>query len=72
MPDSTEAADEIRELLVTAATGPRRVQGDAGISVEQRSLAELIEAHKFLSATDEPSARSRGLRFNKFTPGGTA
>ncbi|MBC8352039.1 MAG: hypothetical protein H8E66_08610 [Planctomycetes bacterium] len=65
MPDSLE--DKIREN----AEGPAKAAGDAG-SVEQHKLTDQIEADKYLAAKEAAKSRSRGLRFNKVVPPGTA
>jgi hypothetical protein len=65
MPDSLE--DKIREN----AEGPAKAAGDAG-SVEQHKLTDQIEADKYLTAKEAAKSKSRGLRFNKVVPPGTA
>jgi len=65
MPDSLE--DKIREN----AEGPAKAAGDAG-SVEQHKLTDQIEADKYLAAKEAAKSKSRGLRFNKVVPPGTA
>jgi hypothetical protein len=65
MPESLE--DKIREN----AEGPAKAAGDAG-SVEQHKLTDQIEADKYLAAKEAAKSRSRGLRFNKVVPPGTA
>jgi len=65
MPESLE--DKIREN----AEGPAKAAGDAG-SVEQHKLTDQIEADKYLAAKEAAKSKSRGLRFNKVVPPGTA
>ena len=65
MPESLE--DKIREN----AEGPAKAAGDAG-SVEQHKLTDQIEADKYLAGKEAAKSRSRGLRFNKVVPPGTA
>ena len=65
MPDSLE--DKIREN----AEGPAKAAGDAG-SVEQHKLTDQIEADKYLASKKAAKSKSRGLRFNKVVPPGTA
>jgi len=65
MPDSLE--DKIREN----AEGPAKAAGDAG-SIEQHKLTDQIEADKYLAAKEAAKSKSRGLRFNKVVPPGTA
>lgn len=63
-------ADEISDAIEENATGPKRVSGDAG-SVEQHSLADQIEADKYIASKNAASNPSRGLRFTKMIPPGT-
>jgi hypothetical protein len=65
MPESLE--DKIREN----AEGPAKAAGDAG-SVEQHKLTDQIEADKYLASKKAAKSKSRGLRFNKVVPPGTA
>jgi hypothetical protein len=54
------------------AQGPKRVRTDAG-EVESQSLADMIEADKYLAARNATAATNthRGLRFNKLIPPGS-
>jgi hypothetical protein len=63
MPDDLE--DEIREN----AASPAKVSGDAG-SVEQHSLADQIEADRYLASKQAAKKKNRGLRFSKLAPPG--
>jgi hypothetical protein len=63
-------ADDLEDTIRQNAQGPARAQGDAG-SVEQHSLADQIEADKYLAAKDAIKKPTRGLRFNTFIPPGT-
>jgi hypothetical protein len=65
MPESLEY--KIREN----AEGPAKAAGDAG-SVEQHKLTDQIEADKYLASKKAAKSKSRGLRFNKVVPPGTA
>jgi hypothetical protein len=51
---------------------PRRSQTDAG-TVRQFSLADLINAHKYVSAAQvsNQTTAASGLRFAQLIPGGT-
>jgi hypothetical protein len=64
-------ADDLEDAIRQNAAGPARVAGDAG-SVEQHGLTEQIEADRYLASKDAAKSPSRGLRFNKFVPPGTA
>lgn len=65
-------SDEITDAIRTTAAGPKRVRTDAG-EVESQSIAEQIEADKYLAAKAAANAtnKHRGLRFNKIIPPGT-
>ncbi len=64
-------ADDLEDKIRENATGPAKVSGDAG-SVEQHSLADQIAADRYLLSKNATKSPSRGLRFNKFIPSGTA
>jgi hypothetical protein len=65
-------SDEITDAIRTTAAGPKRVRTDAG-EVESQSIAEQIEADKYLAAKAAASSanKHRGLRFNRIIPPGT-
>jgi len=67
-------SDELRDKISETAQGPKRVRTDAG-EVESQSVADMIEADKYLSgksaATSSATNTRRGLRFNKIVPPGT-
>jgi hypothetical protein len=65
-------SDEIASKIDAVAQGPKRVRTDAG-EVESQSLADMIEADKYLAARNATAASNthRGLRFNKLIPPGT-
>jgi hypothetical protein len=62
-------ADDLQDTIRQNAQGPAKVTGDAG-SVEQHSLAEQIEADKYLASQEAAKSQRRGLRFNKLVPPG--
>lgn len=62
-------ADELDDLILQNASGPAKAAGDAG-SIEQHSLADQIEADKYLASKQAAKSKSRGLRFNKLVPPG--
>jgi len=64
-------ADELDDTIRQNAQGPARASGDAG-SVEQHKLPEQIEADRYLATKEAVKNKNRGLRFNKFSPPGTA
>ncbi len=51
-----------------AASSPKRVRGDQG-EVESHSLAEQIEADRYLSSKDAVK-KGRGFRLTKISPPG--
>jgi hypothetical protein len=65
-------SDELANKIDTVAQGPKRVRTDAG-EVESQSLADMIEADKYLAARNATAATNthRGLRFNKLIPPGS-
>jgi hypothetical protein len=63
-------ADDLADSIRQNAQGPAQASGDAG-SVQQHSLADQIEADKYLAGKDAVKKPTRGLRFNKFVPPGT-
>jgi hypothetical protein len=72
MPDDTITAELLLAALQQAASGPEEIQTDAG-RVKQFSLADLVAAHKYVSAaqvSNQTNAAS-GLRFAQLIPGGT-
>ncbi len=64
-------ADDLEDTIRQNAQGPAKASGDAG-SIEQHSLADQIAADRYLSAKDAAKSKSRGLRFNKLVPPGSA
>jgi hypothetical protein len=64
-------ADDLEDEIRKNAEGPAKVSSDAG-SVEQHKLSDQIEADRYLSSKDAAKSKRRGLRFNKFSPPGTA
>lgn len=64
-------AEGLEDTIRENAAGPARVAGDAG-TVEQHPLSEQIAADKFLAAKEAAQSPSRGLRFNKLVPPGSA
>jgi hypothetical protein len=61
-------AEDLKETIRENAQGPKRAQGDSG-SVEQHSLAEQIEADRYL-ASKEAAKRGLGVRMTKVAPPG--
>ena len=61
---------DLKELLKTAASGPKRAKGDAA-EVEQYSLKDLIEADKYLAAKEAMKDPAKGFKRVKIVPPGT-
>ena len=61
--------DDLEETIRQNAEGPAKASGDAG-SVEQHSLAEQIEADRYLASKAAAKSKKRGLRLNKLVPPG--
>lgn len=62
--------EDLEQTIRENASGPVRVQGDAG-SVEQHSLAEQIEADRYL-ASRQAARKGLGVRMVKVVPPGAA
>ena len=62
-------AENLDETIRENAKGPAKASGDAG-SVEQHSLADQIEADRYLASKEAAKSKRRGLIFNKLVPPG--
>lgn len=62
-------ADDLQDTISHNAQSPAKASSD-GVSVEQHSLTEQIEADKYLASKEAAKAKHRGLRFNKLVPPG--
>ena len=64
-------ADELDNTIRENASGPKRASGDSG-SVDQHSLADQIEADKYLAGKDAVSKNpARAFTRVKIVPPGT-
>ena len=63
--------DEVKEAIEKNAQGPRSAKGDVG-QVEQHSLADQIEADRYLATRQARSKPHKALRFAKLSPPGAA
>ena len=63
-------AENLTDTIAENAAGPKRASGDSG-SVEQHSLAEQIEADKYLAGKKAAGAKGLGVKLAKICPGGT-
>lgn len=62
-------ADDLSQEIRDAAAGPQQVTVD-GQTVQQRPLAELVEADRYLASKTAAAKNHRGLRFTKLVPPG--
>jgi hypothetical protein len=62
--------NDLDDTIRQNAQGPAKASGDAG-AVEQHSLADQIEADRYLASKDAAKSKRRGLQFNKLVPPGT-
>jgi len=62
---------DLEQTIEENAAGPKKASGDAG-SVEQHSLADQIEADKYLAAKKAARSKGLGIKLTKISPGGTA
>ena len=60
---------DLERELRRNARGPKRAKGDA-FEVEQHSLAEQIEADRYLESKKASRARGLGIRRTKMVPPG--
>jgi len=64
-------ADDLKDAIKQNAEGPKRASGDAG-SVDQHSLADQIEADKYLAGKDAASkSPAKAFTRVKVVPPGT-
>ena len=64
-------ADDLKDTIKQNAEGPKRASGDAG-SVDQHSLADQIEADKYLAGKTAVSKNpAKGFTRVKIVPPGT-
>ena len=61
---------ELSETIKESAGGPKRVTSD-GVSVEQHSLAEQIEADKYFESKKATRKKGLGIKISKGVPPGT-
>lgn len=61
-------SDDLDATIRDNASGPKRARGDS-TEVEQHSLAEQIEADRYLSSK-QAMKKGLGVRFSKISPPG--
>lgn len=67
---ATQPTDgDFTETIETAAVEPQSASAD-GVMVQGRSLADLIEADRYLAAKRAASKGFGGIRMAKIVPGG--
>ena len=64
-------SDGLDEQIRENASGPAKASNDA-ISVEQHRLKDQIDADRYLASKQAAASKSRGLRFTKLIPPGSA
>lgn len=63
-------ADDLDSTIRENAQGPAKASGDAG-SMEQHSLADQIEADRYLAAKKAARSKGLGIGLKKLVPPGT-
>ena len=61
-------SDDLENTIRDNASGPKRARGDS-TEVEQHSLAEQVEADRYLSSK-QAMKKGRGFRMTKLSPPG--
>jgi hypothetical protein len=61
---------DLSEQIEDAAAAPKKVQTDS-TSVEAHSIADLIEADRYLASKAAAQSSGRGLLLSQFKPPGT-
>ncbi len=64
-------AEDLEQNIRDNAQGPKRAQSDS-VSVEQHDLKDQIEADRYLSSKEAVKNPSKGVRFTKLVPPGSA
>lgn len=64
-------ATDLTQQIADTATEPAKVSSDT-ISVEQRSLSELVQADEHLRRVGAAKQRKAGIEFRKLIPPGGA
>ena len=64
------SSSELEQVLRENAAGPKKVSGDAG-SVERHSIADLIEADKYLASKEAAKSHGLGIKLSRIEPDGT-
>ncbi len=64
------AETDIEQAINTNAQGPAKAQGDSG-SVEQHSLADQIEADRYLESKKASRGKGLKVKFVQLEPPGT-
>ena len=61
-------SEDLEQTIRDNAAGPKRARGDQG-EMEQHSLAEQVEADRYLSSK-QAMKKGRGFRMTKLSPPG--
>ena len=62
-------ADDLKDAIKQNAEGPKQASAD-GVSTQQHSLADQIEADKYLASKQAMASKSLGVRLAKIVPPG--
>lgn len=62
--------EELDDAILENAQGPKKVESD-GTSVEQHSIADQIEADRYLNSKAASRSGGLGIRMFKISPPGT-
>lgn len=68
--DITIDGSTLAQAIVDAFTSPKKVEVD-GQKVENHSIAELVEAHKYLASAGATAKKGSGVKFGKFSHSGS-
>lgn len=63
-------SDDLEQTIREQAAEPASMSSD-GQSVTSRPLTEQIEADRYLASKQAMAKKNRGLRYSKFSPGGS-
>ena len=61
--------NNLNQSIADNAAGPAKASGDSG-SIEQHSIADQIEADRYLASKAATKRSDRGLRMNRLSPPG--
>ena len=62
--------EDMKDTIKQNAEGPKQASVD-GVSTQQHSMSDQIEADKYLAAKKAARAKGLGIKLAKISPGGT-